>query len=481
MLPYFQKAEGMEKPKTDGPQKLLKKVDYAPEYHGDTGPIHTSFTPFEYPLEAAWLEAAQKVVGQVDPTKDAWSGDHLGVFHNLCTVNRSNNLGTRSYAASGYYDHVRSHPNLKVVTNALVTKVLLDREQAKPRAFAVQALYGGETFTIQCRREVILCAGATRSSQLLELSGIGSPEVLAAAGVETILPNEFVGENLQDHIATGLVHEIADGEFSMDTLQEPERLKAAIQKYSSMEGGPVSTAFGAMSFASLGDFVTQDDLANLAKGVEDWNKNSDSRFLIQRTLQLEALKSKKSGTFQFIHLPCNMNFGRGDDQQAFLAPDPSGSLRTTLAVCLQTPFSRGSSHIISSSPEKQPAIDPAYLEDPTDVKLLIKGLQIGQQICKARPLADRLKTQVQPPREIDLTDMDAAERWLRENTVTEYHPMGTASLGLVVDSCLRVFGTLGLRVCDASVFPSCVSGNIQSVVYAIAEKAAVMIKEDGLK
>ena len=379
MLPYFPKTQSFQVSKTDGAQKLLKKVDLDAANHGDIGPVQTSFTPFEYPLERAWVDATKSVVGQTGTAGDTWGGKKNGVYHSLCTVDRSNNLGTRSYAVSGYYSPVASRTNLKVATEALVSKVLLDTTQAKPRACGVEVIHGGRKYIIQSKKEVILSAGVTRSSQLLELSGIGNPVVLKTAGVKTIIPNDFVGENLQDHIATGVVHEIADGEFSMDELQDPDLLNKAVQRYGSLEGGPISTAFATMGFISYADLAAPDELDKLARQIEENNRNSDKRFQVQRALQLQALKSKASGTYQLLHLPCNMNFDRGDDQRAFLSPHPSGNRHVTLAICLQNPFSRGSSHILSADPEQHPAIDPAYLEDPADVKLLIKGLQLGER------------------------------------------------------------------------------------------------------
>jgi choline dehydrogenase-like flavoprotein len=152
-----------------------------------------------------------------------------------------------------------------------------------------------------------------------------------------------------------------------------------------------------------------------------------------------------------------------------------------LAACIARPFSAGSCHITSSNPRDDPAIDPAYLSHPADIDLLQKGLQLIDKVVSTSPLKEKIKKRYDP-QALDLNDRKQVAEYLRGNTGTEYHPIGSVSMGVkgtgAVDNRLRVWGCKGLRVVDASIMPIHVSGNIVATVYAIAEKASDMIKED---
>jgi choline dehydrogenase-like flavoprotein len=134
--------------------------------------------------------------------------------------------------------------------------------------------------------------------------------------------------------------------------------------------------------------------------------------------------------------------------------------------------------ILLSDPTKQPAIDPAYLKHPADVAVLAAGMKFLDKLAESGHLKDKLGKRLNPSPELDLKDMEVAKEAVREWVMGEYHPCGTCSMGQVVDGKLKVNGVSGLRVADASIFPNHVSGNICSSVYAVAEKAADIIKAD---
>ena len=131
-----------------------------------------------------------------------------------------------------------------------------------------------------------------------------------------------------------------------------------------------------------------------------------------------------------------------------------------------------------SDPTKQPAIDPAYLKHPADVAVLAGGMKFLDKLAESGHLRDKLSKRISPAPELNLQDNEAAKQAVRDWVIGEYHPCGTCSMGQVVDGKLKVNGVSGLRVADASIFPNHVSGNICSSVYAVAEKAADIIKAD---
>ena len=149
-----------------------------------------------------------------------------------------------------------------------------------------------------------------------------------------------------------------------------------------------------------------------------------------------------------------------------------------MGVSLQYPSSRGTVHITSSDPTQQPAIDPAYLSHPADLRVLCAAVKAAEKCFEVPCLKERVTDRQIPPPEIDLGDEKQLEDYVRTHSNTEYHLFGTAAMGKVVDDRLRVKGVDGLRVCDASVFPANISGNLAATVYAVAEKGADIIKED---
>ena len=190
----------------------------ADKYHGNSGPIHTSFNDFYCPFEEDFVKAAYQVTGRENKLNDAWSGDHMGFYASLAAVDRSTkgNEGKRSYSATGYLRPNLGRENLRVLTEAQVLKVVLESGDAsEPRAKGVRFLCGGKEYEVAASKEVVLSAGVIQSPQLLELSGIGDPEVLKAAGVEVVVENKRVGANFQGH-GRSLPMDIGDTVFFGD-------------------------------------------------------------------------------------------------------------------------------------------------------------------------------------------------------------------------------------------------------------------------
>ena len=476
LKPFFLKHEGFHEPST--PAKIKKPGGYLEEHHGKDGPIKTSFPTWSAPIVDDWHEASKNAGLQWDSPHDAWSGFHLGGFNNLSTIDRSNGSGTRSYAVTGYLKPNAERKNLYVLTEASADRILLERNGPDTIAKGVQFTTQGNTFTVKCQKEVIISAGTVQTPQILELSGIGSRSRLESLGIECFIDNAAVGEHFEDHVMTGLSYDIVESEFSLDSMTVESIAKEALGKYAKGEGGPMANPLTATGFVSLSRIAKEDEMkqiVGLAKAVG--NHDRSSPVTKEGEILTARLEDEQSASLQFFVLPASYDPSRLDGSRAPPVPGVVNN-RATMLISLTHPASRGSIHIDSNDPRAAPQIDPHYLESPIDVKTLSAGVRIADQVFRTSPLAEKIKGRVFPDAETDLGDAATCEEYVRGHTRTEYHPIGTAGLGRVVDEKLNVKGAKGLRVVDASVFPLSISGNIMAPVYAVAEKAAEMIKRD---
>lgn len=167
----------------------------------------------------------------------SWSGDHIGIFNTLGTVARVGpNKGKRSYAARGYFAPNAHRPNLHVLCEASVTSVKLDGD----KAVGVNFTHQSKAHTVDVKREVVVSCGAIQTPQILELSGIGDPDVLGAAGVECKIENKAVGNNLQDHSLTFVALELAPGNLSLEVIYDADVMQGAMQQLMEKQAGPLT-------------------------------------------------------------------------------------------------------------------------------------------------------------------------------------------------------------------------------------------------
>lgn len=172
------------------------KIGSLPEYHGTNGPIHTSFQDGYLPIEYDVFKAADEVCN-IETPEDPWSGEHFGFSFQMGMISRAgSNKGKRSYSARAYFEPVSGRANLHVICDTMVSRVLL--EGIDNTATDVELIHDRQKYTIKANCEVIVCCGAIQSPQILELSGIGDPDVLKKAGVDCIVPLSAVGNNFQD-------------------------------------------------------------------------------------------------------------------------------------------------------------------------------------------------------------------------------------------------------------------------------------------
>ena len=476
--PYFRKHESFQEPCSAS--EIKPDPQYDTTNHGMEGPIKTSFPNWQAPAERLWhtAMAATDFGSKLKAPTDAWSGDHLGTHTNMSTIDRLDGPGTRSYAVTGYLKPIMDRKNLKILTGANVDRILLLPEpttqamQAKGLLMSVKE----HSATVTASREVILCAGTIKTPQVLELSGIGNPKILEKAGIKCLVENVAVGENLQDHLMTCMVYELADDQGSLDMLSNPSVLQHVVQQYQSGGGGPLANGVDALSFIPAGLVANTEERERLKQDLTVHPAGESPMPERMHEILVDRLKDDNAASIQLSFLGASLQPDRMDDQSAFLAPAKPGQNRVTVGVAVCHPFSRGSVHIESAEASQAPQIDPAYLMDPTDLTISSIGLRVADEVFRKEPIASKIKHRVYPPESCDFESLEDRDSYVRGHAGTQYHPIGTAAIGSVVDNSLRVRGVNNLRIVDASVIPMHVSGNIQGTVYAIAERAADIIK-----
>jgi len=221
----------------------------------------------------------------------------MGFYSSLAAVNRSTEQGRRSYAASGYLRPNLGRTNLKVLTEAMASKVLLDGNTAKGVAFT----HNGKKHEVQVSKEVVLSAGVVQSPQLLELSGVGDPEILRAAGVECLVDSSRVGANFQDHVLGGMVYDLKDGLTSLDSLHNAEYAKAQQEIYNKTGKGPYGSPGMLMGFVSYASLVDKDTLEQTIREVRE---HSNAKTEFEKKQEDVLVKQLSDPTFANIQTFC---------------------------------------------------------------------------------------------------------------------------------------------------------------------------------
>jgi len=402
--------------KSEGNQNLSDR------YHGIAGPLIVASHPRPNPLVERYLAAAQEVGIPFNPDFNGAAQEGCGPLQ--ATLAK----GTRCSAADAYLRPARSRPNLSIVTHAQVTRV----EFSGTRANGVKYLHFGTTHNARAAQEVILSAGALRSPQLLMLSGIGPKAELERVGVHVRLDLPGVGKNLQDHLHARVRCEIAQ---PLTFAPLPDEIKAAaLHQYEATKTGALCS-----NFLEAGAFV----------------------------------KSEPSEQYPGLQLFFLMTLA--PDYPEAGRPDRHG---ITFTSYINRPHSRGEIRLASADPLDRPLIDFNYLSDPKDVRCAIAGVRLNLRILYAKAFDDIRGEEVAPG--ATLRSEADLESFVRRTASTTWHVAGTCKMGndaaAVVDSSLQVRGIEGLRVVDASIMPTVVSGNTCAPTIMIAEKAADLIR-----
>lgn len=408
--------------------RKLERYAGGGEARGHEGPMHLTQVAERHALADALLAAAAQAGQPFNPDYNGPSQEGFGYYQVL------QHRGRRWSVVDGYLNRARRRPNLSVRTGAHVLRVDLDENGR--RCVGVTYRRGAADVRVRARAEVVLAAGAVQSPQILELSGIGDPRVLASIGVPPRHALPAVGENYIDHFCTRMNWRVKDAR-TLNELTRGWRLGLAVSEYFARRTGILTLGTGLVfGFARSRPELPAPDVQ-----------------------------------YFFMHA----SYANAAERRLDRLPG------MTLGVAQLRPRSAGSIHARSADPFSGPDIRPNFLDAEEDQESLIGGMRLARRIMGQPAMARYVEREISPG-----TATRTRAQWLRfaqENGQTIYHPIGTCRMGAdasaVVDPRLRVHGIAGLRVVDASVIPAMVSGNTQAAVMMVAEKGADLILADG--
>jgi choline dehydrogenase len=417
VLPFFKKSEDF---------------DWHSAHHGQGGPQHvTDISPLAHPVCSSFIEAAQALGLPVSSDFNGGHPEGVGYYQ----INTRG--GWRASTANAFLHPARKRKTLTLRTHAHASRILFEGRRATGVAYTRK----GDSFEVKARREVILAGGAINSPQLLMLSGIGDADHLKSVSIEPLVDAKAVGRNLQDHIAVSYFYKVRTA--TLNDVLHPllGKIRAGL-RYMADRAGPLS-----LSVNQSGGFVRSD-------------------------------ATKEYPNLQLYFSPVSYTKTPLSERK-LLNPDPFSAFLLSHNPC--RPTSRGHIELASNDPTKYPAIHPNYLATQSDIDDVLAGNRLLRQLAGTRPLADIITEEIIPGSDVEGDDALLADFRARADTV--YHPTSTCMMGpdpdnSVVDARLRVHGVDGLRIIDASVFPTITSGNTNAPTVMVAEKGAAMVLED---
>ncbi|KAF3803226.1 Dehydrogenase xptC [Colletotrichum gloeosporioides] len=438
LLPYFKKVE---KYTTNVGQGIRDEFNIKPNmsFHGTNGPINVAYPDHIYNTSSSVLQGLAEV--GIHTSNDVNSGDPTGAMIVASSMSPTNQ--TRSDARTGYFDTANARSNFHVVTGHMATRLIVGlpgslTNQESRRIIGVEyKLSSGLSDinrTVTVNKEVILAAGAIQTPVLLQVSGIGPRQVLESLNISTQIDLPGVGNNFQDHPMARFPYDCPLTTPLINTVAFPA-LKYHADEWRTLLAHSKNQSF---------DFLPLDTPSAVAAG-----------YAKQKALLLNHLAREDVGAYELLAA----SWGQ-------------------ISIANQKPLSRGTVRPSSSSVYDAPAVDPRYCADPLDCKIIRLGLQLTQRLMATDAMKPLLPVVDAKYNSTDERELMAA---LKPLVGTEYHPSGTTSmlpkdLGGVVDSELMVYGTCNLRIVDAGIMPMIPGGHIQAAVYAVAEKAADIIK-----
>lgn len=386
-------------------------------YHSATGAMNVTEQVQHNELSKAFVRAAQELGLPFTPDFNGASQDGVGYY------DVTQKKARRESAATAYLRPARGRDNLVVHTHALATRVIVENG----RATGIEYTRKGRPAVARAQREVVLSSGAVNSPRLLLLSGIGPADELRALGIDVVHDLPGVGKNFQDHMDVYLTAETTPVSYNRSDRPIPAAL--AMLQYLLYRTGPITA-----SVCEAGMFVR----SSHAVDAPDIQMHCLPAFVIDHG----RIRVKGHGM--------------------------------TINTCNLRPKSVGSVTLRSSDPTAQPAIDPGFLTDPYDWLISIEGFKWGREMLATSAYAPYVTNEHMPGAKVR-TDAEIRE-YIKQWAKTDYHPVGSCKMGhddmAVVDEELRVHGLQGLRVIDASIMPTLISGNTQATSIMIGEKGA---------
>ena len=399
---------------------------------GRGGPLTvTDASADAHPLSRTYVEAAQEAGFSFNPDYNA--SRMQGVAYYQITTRK----GVRVSSADAYLRPALNRPNLCVETHAQATRVLIECG----RAIGVVYRYQGTIRTARARAEVILCGGAINSPQILQLSGIGPGKQLQALGIEVLHDAPQVGCNLMDHLGIDLLFRSIQPSLNQVLRPIWGKILAGLQ-YALVRKGPLS-----MSLNQAGGFLRLQQ----GDGCPD---------------------------LQLYFSPLSYSLSPSG-KRPLMSPDPFPAYRFGFSPC--KPTSRGYLRLQSADPFEAPVMYPNYLATLEDQQMMIEGMRLVRRIAASPALAAVTDQEMYPGTNCE--SEDALLEHVRADCETVFHQCGTCRMGQdpflsVVDARLRVYGVTGLRVADASIFPTIPSGNTNAPAIMVGEKASDIIRQD---
>lgn len=416
VLPYFVKSEHNE--------------DFQGKFYGRNGLLHVAYSRQPHPLGKVFIQACQE--NGIPHNEDYNGKEQFGASMLQFTIKKN----MRHSSAAAFLNPVLDRKNLTVETSARVSRILIENK----KAHGVEViLKNGEKEIFNCRKEIILSAGAIQSPQILMLSGIGDEAYLRSFGIESKHHLQGVGHNLIDHVWSGITTWV-NVPTNNDVLKPINKLMALFQHLLFKNGPLGNSPLTANAFLASKKELDRPDL-------------------------------------QFHFAPSGVKEDYSTDiHDVTTYPKKSG---VGIMVILIRPESRGFVGLKSADHLEDPIIQPNVLSDQRDMEVLKKGILKAKAILESKAFQKYMKGIIPFPKKFD---DESLESHIRKSLETLYHPVGTCKMGqdgmAVVDSKLKVHGIDGLRIADASIMPTIISGNTNAACIMIGEKAAAMILED---
>ncbi|KAI7216681.1 GMC oxidoreductase [Hortaea werneckii] len=449
---YMLIAENFNLPE---PREIASGAMYDPAYHGQGGPVEVSFAAgiFEKPQQDA-LEASYKVWEGLERIDDAAAGEVNGatIIPNMVVTDESQN---RSSPFTAYAMHqVEQRDNFMILTGQRVTEIVWkEGDDMVAEGVHFQGCRDCDINFVKADREVLLSAGSLQSPQILELSGVGDPDVLEAAGVPLKKAAPGVGKHMQEQTKNSVVQNAQEMEYEGS-------------------GPPSGIAF-----------------PNVHQLLKD-NSSATYDYVMEtlpgycQELQDKGLVANAKATHTILEAQVNNLFKQNAAaSEVFFTVSPgTGQLGIDLWNLIV--LARGTAHISSNNSWDRPTVEASYFGHPLDMMIQRETCKQSREVYQTEPLAQYVKSEIVPGEAVAQEGTDEEwEQWMKETFTSVWHYIATLAMmkeeyGGVVDNRLKIYGIENVRAIDASVLPIQLSAHLSSSLYGIAEKAAAMIKED---